>query len=291
ANTDGGDEIQLTNFGRALSSKVKLLSQRRFSATSRDGSEVEAWVIPPVGMKKGKKYPALLNIHGGPFSQYGNRLSDEFQIYAASGYAVIYSNPRGSSGYSEAWGRAIRGPQAEDPGTGWGGVDYEDLMAVVDEAIKRFSFIDPQKLGVMGGSYGGYMTSWIVGHTSRFKAACSERACNNMYTMSWTSDIGHFFQSYVGASHLDDADEYLRQSPITYAGQIETPLLIIHSERDLRCPIEQGEQMFVALRMRKKEVEFVRFPGSSHELSRSGSPYQRSERFKVILKFFDRHLK
>lgn len=290
--TASPEESRIVDGGTAFQKKVKLVSPRRFTATSKDGSEVEAWVMPPAGFVKGRKYPALLNIHGGPFTQYGNRFFDEFQIYAGAGYAVVYANPRGSSGYSEGWGRAIRGPQAQpDPGSGWGGVDFEDLMAVVDEAVRRFDFIDGKRFGVLGGSYGGYMTSWIVGHTDRFRAACSERACNNLLTMSWASDIGHFFKGYLGPSHLEDPEEYLRQSPITHADDIKTPLLILHSEKDLRCPIEQAEQLFVALRMRGQPVEFVRFPGSSHELSRSGPPYQRVERFKIILEFFDRHLK
>src|SRR5437762_3264739 len=125
----------------------------------------------PTEFEPGIRYPTLLNIHGGPFTQYGNRFFDEFQVQVGAGYVVLYANPRGSSGYAESWGRAIRGPKAEiEPGSGWGGLDYDDLMAVVDEALKQFTFIDPERLGVLGGSYGGYMTSWIVGHTNRFQA-------------------------------------------------------------------------------------------------------------------------
>jgi dipeptidyl aminopeptidase/acylaminoacyl peptidase len=203
---------------------------------------------------------------------------------------VLYANPRGSSGYSQAWGRAIRGEHAPDPGSGWGGVDHEDVMGVLDTALERFDFIDPDRLGVLGGSYGGFLTTWIVAHTDRFKAACSERAVNNRYTSSWTSDIGPWFSAYLGVTHLDDPDEYLRQSPITFADRITTPLLILHSENDLRCPIEQAEQLFVMLRMLRREVDFVRFPGEGHELSRSGSPRHRQQRFEVILEFFGRHL-
>src|SRR5262245_783408 len=137
----------------------------RFTAVSADGSEVEAWLMRPVGFGPGRRFRVLLNIHGGPFSQYGNKFFDEFQVFAAAGYAVLYSNPRGSSGYSEEWGRAIRGPV--EGGPGWGSVDYEDVIAVVDEALRRFDFCDPDRVGVLGGSYGGYMTSWIVGPTDR----------------------------------------------------------------------------------------------------------------------------
>src|SRR5204862_1827861 len=143
----------------AFTSARDLVEPERFTATSSDGAEVEAWLVRPVDFDPARTYPALLNIHGGPFTQYGNHFFDEFQVQAGAGYAVVYSNPRGSSGYSEAWGRAINGPVAGGPG--WGTRDYEDLMAVADEAVRRFDFVDPERLGVMGGSYGGYMTAWI----------------------------------------------------------------------------------------------------------------------------------
>lgn len=289
----GGAQTKETRLPESigLHEDIDLVSPVGFTATSADGNEVQAWCMKPSGLEEGRKYPMLLNIHGGPFSQYGNKFFDEFQVYAGAGYAVVYSNPRGSSGYPEAWGRAIRGPKSdEDPGSGWGGVDFDDLMAVVDEAIARFSFIDPERLGVIGGSYGGFMTSWIIGHTDRFKAAVSERAVNNQLSMCWTSDLGPYFRSYFGPTYLEDPDEYLRMSPITYVDNIDTPVLILHSENDLRCPISQGEELFTALRLLGKEVEFVRFPGESHELSRSGAPAHRLERFQIILDWFARKL-
>jgi dipeptidyl aminopeptidase/acylaminoacyl peptidase len=266
-----------------------LLEPERFTAVSADGSEVDAWLVRPSGFQAGTRYPVLLNIHGGPFTQYGNHFFDEFQVYAGAGYAVVYSNPRGSSGYSETWGRAIRGPVADGPG--WGTVDYEDLTAVMDEALRRFDFLDPERTGVLGGSYGGYMTSWIVGHTNRFRAACSERAVNNLYTSAGSSDVFWAFKGYFGAYAHEAPDEWLKHSPAIYARQIETPLLILHSEDDLRCNVEQAEHLFVTLRLLGKEVEFVRFPGESHELSRSGSPVHRVMRFELILDWFDRYLK
>ena len=288
----GDDERRLTHLGHDPLAGPALAAPERFTATAPDGTEVEAWVMRPAGLEVGHRYPTLLNVHGGPFAQYGNHLFDEFQIQSAAGYVVLYANPRGSSGYGDAWGRAIRGPNVdEDPGSGWGGVDYDDVMAVVDEAVARFDFVDPDRLGVLGGSYGGFMTSWIIGHTDRFKAACSERAVNDMRTMSWTSDIGTYFQKgYVGRSHLEDPDEYARQSPVTYVDAIRTPLLILHSENDLRCPIEQAEQLFVALKLLDRTVEFVRFPGEGHELSRSGAPRHRVQRAEIVLEFFARHL-
>lgn len=293
AAPSGGGERQLTTIGRAFVERVTPSLPERFVATSADGTEVEAWIIRPSSLEPGVRYPTLVNIHGGPFTQYGQRLFDEFQIQAEAGYAIVYSNPRGSSGYGEAWGRAIRGPKAAvDPGTGWGSVDFEDVMAVTEEAVRRFDFVDGDRLGVLGGSYGGYMTSWIVGHSDRFKAACSERAVNNMLSSCWTSDIGPFFDSgYLGVSYLDDPAELLRVSPVSYVKNITTPLLILHSENDLRCPVEQAEQLFVALRLLGRDVEFHRFPGESHELSRAGAPKHRVQRMELLLDFFDRHLK
>ena len=283
------DERQLTSIGREFAAGRELVAPERFTAVSKDGTEVEAWIARPAGFEEGKRYPVLLNIHGGPFTQYGNGFFDEAQVYAGGGYAVVYSNPRGSSGYSEEWGRAIMGPG--ELGPGWGTVDYEDLMAVVDTALERYDFCDPERLGVIGGSYGGYMTSWIVSHTNRFKAACSERAVNQLVSMYGSSDIGWVFKGYHGAFVHDDVETYLQISPWTYAKQIETPLLILHSENDLRCNIEQAEQLFTTLRLLKKDVELVRFPAESHELTRSGNPAHRVQRFELVLEWFDRYLK
>ena len=281
-------ERRLTEVTRAFTDGRELAESERFTAVSADGAEIEAWLIRPVGFEPGRRYPVLLNIHGGPFTQYGNTFFDEFQVYAGAGYVVLYSNPRGSSGYSEQWGRAIRGPV--EGGPGWGTVDYEDLIAVVDEALQRFEFCDPERLGVLGGSYGGYMTSWIVGHTDRFRAACSERAVNNFVLEGGASDIGWAVKGYVGAHWFEAPDVYLKISPATYAANITTPLMILHSEDDLRCPIGNAEDLFAILRLLKRDVEFVRFPAESHELTRSGSPTHRVMRFEAILDWFERHL-
>jgi dipeptidyl aminopeptidase/acylaminoacyl peptidase len=268
---------------------AQLVAPERFTARSNDGSEVEAWVVRPVDFEEGKRYPVLLNIHGGPQTQYISSFFDEFQVLAGAGYAVVFANPRGSSGYTDAWSGAIRGPLADGPG--WGTVDYEDLMAVMDTALERFDFLDPERTGVLGGSYGGYMTSWIVGHTNRFKAACSERAVNNLYTAMGSSDVFWAFKGYFGKFAHEAVDEWLERSPSLYADKIETPLLILHSEGDLRCSVEQAEHLFIVMRLLGKEVEFVRFSGESHELSRSGSPIHRVQRFEVLLDWFDRYLR
>jgi dipeptidyl aminopeptidase/acylaminoacyl peptidase len=287
-----GEPRQLTDFTSSFLARQRVAQPERFVAVAADGTEVEAWIIRPLDAVDGERYPTLLNVHGGPFTQYGFRIFDEFQVQAEAGYAVLYTNPRGSSGFGEAWGRAVRGPKATpDPGTGWGGCDFDDVMAVVDAAVDRYDFVDPDRLGILGGSYGGFMTSWVIGHTDRFKAAVSERAVNNMFTMSWTSDLGPVFdRSYQGVDYLVDPEELLRQSPITYVNDMHTPVLVLHSENDLRCPIEQGEQLFTALRLLGRDVEFVRFPGESHELSRAGAPKHRVQRFEIILDFFGRKL-
>ncbi len=296
AGVSGGSDAErrLTRVGESFRAGRDLSAAERFTATSADGTEVEAWIMRPAAFEPGAKYPTLLNIHGGPFSQYDVGFFDEFQVYAGGGYAVVFCNPRGSSGYSEEWARAIRGAgtgAADDPGPGWGSVDYEDCMAAVDEAARRFDFVDGERLGVIGGSYGGFMTSWIVGHTDRFKAAVSERAVNHFVSQWGSSDFGWDFKGYTGDFLYENVEAYLKMSPATYAENIHTPLLILHSENDLRCPIEQGEHLFVTLRLLKRPVEMVRFPVESHELTRSGNPAHRVQRFRIVLEWFDRYLK
>jgi dipeptidyl aminopeptidase/acylaminoacyl peptidase len=283
-----GAARQLTDLAAGLRSTVLIGEPQHFAVPTADGEHVDAWYLPPAADDRNA---TLVNIHGGPFAQYTVGFFDEFVLQAGAGYGVLWCNPRGSSGRSEAWGRAIRGPRcAIDPGSGWGGVDADDVLAVVDEAIVRFG-LDPQRIGVLGGSYGGFLTSWLIGHTDRFAAACSERAVNNQLSMMWTSDIGVRFQrGYVGPDHLDEPEEYLRMSPITYVKAVTTPLLIVHSDGDLRCPVSQAEELWTALRLLGREVEMLRFPGSSHELSRSGPPKQRVWRAEAILDFFAKYL-
>ena len=286
-----GEERRLTSIGARFGEGHDLSTPERFTAIAPDGAEVEAWIMRPAGFAPAARCPTLLNIHGGPFTQYGNHFFDEFQVETGAGYAVIYANPRGSSGYSEAWGQAIRGPKAQvAAGSGWGGVDYDDLMAVTEEAVRRFDFVDGDRLGVLGGSYGGYMTSCIISRTERFKAAVSERSANDLLDLETFSDFAGAFRTEVGPTHLEDPDEYRRMSPIEHVQTMTTPLLILHSENDLRCPVAQAEALFVGLRMLERDVEMVLFPGEGHELSRSGAPKHRVRRFEIILEFFDRYL-
>jgi dipeptidyl aminopeptidase/acylaminoacyl peptidase len=283
APAPGDGERALTDLNRAWRSEVALAPPERFRY-ERAGASVDGWVMRPVGAEPGRRYPVLLNVHGGPHAQYGVGFFDEFQVYAGAGYAVLFTNPRGSRGYGEAFARAVVGD--------WGGVDAADVMAGLDEALRRFDFLDGERLGLLGGSYGGFMTSWIVGHSARFRAACSERAVNDQRTMFGTSDIGHLFNATElgGARPWEDPVRYAERSPLTYAPRITTPLLIVHSEEDYRCPIEQAEQLFVALKTLGREAMLVRFPGENHKLSRSGTPRHRLERFRIILDWFARYL-
>jgi len=281
-HADGTGEKQLTDLNREWKAKVALARPERWRY-ERAGFTLDCWVMKPYGYEPGQRYPALLNIHGGPHTQYGHNFFDEFQVYAGAGYAVIYTNPRGSQGYGEAFTRAVHGD--------WGGGDFADMIAGLDVALSQCPFINPERLGIMGGSYGGFLTSWAVGHTQRFKAACSERAVNNVYTLFGTSDIGaSFLEAQSGALPWDDMQWYIDHSPLTYAKNITTPLLILHAEDDLRCGIEQAEQLFTALKRQRKEVLFVRFPDENHEMSRSGKPRHRLERFRYVLDWFAKHL-
>ncbi len=281
-DADGTGERQLTDLNRAWKAEVALSRPERFRY-ERAGHQLDCWVMKPFGFEPRQRYPVLLNIHGGPHTQYGHNFFDEFQVYAGAGYVVLYTNPRGSQGYGEGFTRAVLGD--------WGEGDFADVMAGVDEALRRCDFIDPERLGVLGGSYGGFLTSWTVGHTNRFKAACSERAVNNAHALFGTSDIGHsFFEPQSGYLPWENMQWYIDHSPLTYAKNIATPLLIVHSEDDLRCPMEQAEQLFVALKKQRKEVLFVRVPDENHELSRSGKPRHRLERFRLILEWFAKYL-
>ncbi|MEO8539573.1 MAG: S9 family peptidase [bacterium] len=284
-NLETGSQKQLTDFNRSLREEVDFQRAEKFAVGTDSGTEVDCWLMKPAGFEEGHAYPVILAVHGGPFGQYGETFFDEFQIYAAAGYGVVFCNPRGSSGQDTAFSRAVVGDM--------GGPDYRDVMAALDAALERAPWADRDRLGIMGGSYGGFMTSWTIGHTNRFKAAISERAVNDWYSMQGASDIGGTFnRQYLGADATiqENLEAVLRQSPLTYAKNIETPVLILHSEVDLRCPISQAEQLFVVLKQRRKDVEFVRFPDEDHELSRAGRPSHRVDRFNVILDYWKRKL-
>lgn len=243
-----------------------------------EGAIIQTWIIKPPYYKEGIKYPMLLQIHGGPRGQYGYTWFHEMQVLAAQGYIVVYANPQGSQGYGHEFAQAIQGKWAEPA--------FSDLMSITDYMIES-GVIDESKLFVTGGSYGGYMTNWIVAHTNRFKAAVTQRSVTNLETFFACSDIGWDLKNEFDGAPWENPDAYKKWSPITYAEDIDTPLLIIHSENDLRCPMEQAEQLYVRLKYEDKKVKFLRYPEESHGLSRGGRPDRRIHRLNALIEWFD----
>lgn len=273
---------KLTSFNKKALENIELSRPESFTYKSVDDWTVHGWIMKPVGFEERKKYPLILEIHGGPHTMYANTYFHEMQMLAAQGFAVLYVNPRGSHGYGQQFVDAVRGD--------YGGKDYEDLMAAVDYALETFDFIDETRLGVTGGSYGGFMTNWIVGHTNRFKAAVTQRSISNWISFYGVSDIGYYFNEWQHLLDKNDFEGLWKISPLRYVDQIETPLLILHSEEDLRCPIEQAEQLYIALKHRRKTTKLIRFPKSNHELSRSGIPNLRMRRLHYIKDWFIEYL-
>ena len=274
---------QLTDANGALFGEVELVTPEAFTFAGAEGWEIQGWLMKPAGFADGERYPLVLDIHGGPHTAYGEMFFFEFQVLAAQGQGVLFINPRGSTGYGEHFTMASN----DD----WGGNDYRDLMLGMDAAIDRAPWIDPARLGVTGGSFGGYMTNWIITQTDRFAAAVTQRSVSNMVSKWGVSDIGyHGNDLQWGGPPWENMQFYLDRSPLTHVTKVVTPLLIIHSERDYRCPIEQGEQLFTALKYLRREVQMVRFPDEGHELSRSGQPLHRLERLQRIAGWFRDHL-
>lgn len=275
-----GHEQRLTSFNEELATDLR--PTERF-AVDRDGVTIDAWAMCPDG---DGPWPVLLNVHGGPTGQYADIFFDEFQVYADAGYLVVGSNPRGSSGRGTDWARAVVGT--------WGdadSIDMLDLRAVVDATLARFSAADRDRIGIMGGSYGGFATARIIARDRRFASAIVERALLAWESFAGTSDIGAYFdRMFLQASPPHDWELLHAASPLVLAADVAVPTLVLHSEEDWRCPIEQAEQYFVALLRAGVEAELLRFPGEGHELSRSGSPRHRVERFEAILDWHARHL-
>ncbi|NLL37872.1 MAG: S9 family peptidase [Fretibacterium sp.] len=277
-----GVEKQLTNFnGPALAGK-DLSAPEHVRLENGTPEGLDCWYMRPLGFEVGKKYPTLLHIHGGPKMAFGDVFVHEMQCWAAEGFVVLFCNPRGSDGKGDAFAD-IRGR--------YGTVDYDDLMFFTDWAVEMLPFVDRDRMGVTGGSYGGFMTNWIVGHTDRFRAAVTQRGICNWVSMAGLSDIGYFFvPDQQGADLWSDVEKLWWHSPLKYADQVRTPTLIIHSDEDYRCELSQGLQFFTALRRNGAEVRICVFKGENHELSRSGSPSPRLARLREIVCWFKEKL-
>jgi dipeptidyl aminopeptidase/acylaminoacyl peptidase len=283
STTSNAELRRLTGFNDDLFNSLALATPEYMPYTGAEGWPMDGWILKPRKFDPAKKYPLIVEIHGGPATQYGYGFFHEMQVLVAAGYVVLYTNPRGSIGYGRDFSLAVRGA--------WGEKDSLDIMAGVDALLQK-GYIDEQRMGVTGGSYGGFMTNWLIGHTDRFKAAVTQRSVVNLASDFGSCDFGWTFaDDELETTPWDDLDAYMHMSPIKYVKQMHTPLLILHSEQDLRCNIEQAEQLFAALKYLGREVLFVRFEGQSHGLSRGGHPKLRVRRLELILDWFEKYLK
>lgn len=277
-------ENQITFFNEWVVKEKKLSKPQRITFNTKEGMEIEGWIMKPIDFDETKKYPSILDIHGGPKTVYsGEVFFHEMQYWSNIGYVVMFCNPRGSDG---------RGNEFADIRGKYGTIDYEDIMEFVNVVIENFSFIDKDRLGVTGGSYGGFMTNWIIGHTNRFKAAASQRSIANWISKFGTTDIGYYFvEDQQAATPWTNFEKLWFHSPMKYADRVKTPTLFIHSEEDYRCWLAEGLQMFTSLKYNGVEAKLVMFRGENHELSRSGKPKHRIRRLKEISDWFDKYLK
>ena len=275
-----GTQTRIADFNRKLWSQLNLTAPEEINYSSFDGKRIQGWIQKPPDFDAQKKYPLILNIHGGPHAAYGWVFDHEFQWMAAKGYIVLYVNPRGSTSYGQEFGNII---QYRYPGD-----DYRDLMAGVDELLKR-GYVDPKKLGVTGGSGGGVLTNWIIAHTDRFAAAVSQRDISNWASWWYTADFTLFQPNWFKAPPFEDSQDYSNRSAITFVKNIHTPVLFVLGESDYRTPQDSGgEQLFRALKYMRRPTAMVVFPRETHELSRSGEPWHRIERLEHIVNWFDK---
>ena len=272
---------KLTTFNEEINKKYKISKPEIFDFTTNEDT-TKGFVIYPVDYDKNKTYPAILDIHGGPKTVYGNVFYHEMQVWANMGYFVFFTNPHGSDGYGNVFAD-IRGK--------YGTVDYNDLMNFTDYVLEKYS-IDKKRVGVTGGSYGGYMTNWIIGHTDRFACAASQRSISNWISKFGTTDIGYYFNADQNqATPWQFHDKLWWHSPLKYADKAKTPTLFIHSEEDYRCWLAEGLQMFTALKYHGVEARLCMFRGENHELSRGGKPKHRVRRLTEITNWFEKYLK
>lgn len=275
-------KIFTINPNKDLLKNLRIVKPEKITFRGTKGRKIHGWLLKPPGFRKNRKYPLIVEVHGGPHAQYPNSYFHEFQALAGAGYIVFYSNPHGSQGYGEKLAKELV--------NNWGKPDYRDIMKGLDEISKK-RFIDKKRMGVTGGSYGGFMTNWIIGHTNIFKAACTQRCVSNLISMVGTSDGGFMMSREFQGPWWKNFDNYWEMSPIKFVKKMKTPLLIIHSESDMRTPIEQAEQLYIALKLQKRDTKFLRYPEESHGLSRGGRPDRRIHRLKNIIDWFDRYLK
>ncbi len=285
ADAAGGNERRLTDLNTGWLAGVFVQPHRGFWYESFDGRRVQGWLIEPVGYRAGQTQPLAVEIHGGPHSMWGpgeQTMWHEFQFLAANGFFVLYTNPRGSSGYGYDFKYLIQ--------RAWGDGPMRDVLTAVDTIVAR-GVVDPERMVVTGGSYAGYLTAYLVGHDHRFAAAVAQRGVYDLATFFGEGNAWRLVPFEFNAYPWEDPEVLRRESPITYAHQIETPLLIIHSDRDLRTGVSQSEMLYRTLKVLKKPVEYVRYPREGHELSRSGEPLLRIDRLLRILEFFQRYVR
>jgi dipeptidyl aminopeptidase/acylaminoacyl peptidase len=277
-----GAQKRLTNVNEKLFSELNLTSPEEIWYQTFDGRKIQTWVQKPPGFDPGKKYPLIMDIHGGPHAAHGYVFFHEIQYMAAKGYVVLYPNPRGSTSYDEAFGNII---QYHYPGD-----DFKDLMTGVDELVRR-GYIDEKHMGVTGGSGGGLLTNWVVTHTDRFAGAVAQRDIADWATWWYDADVTLFQPEWFRKPPFEDPQDYRDRSPITYINNVKTPLMLILGDADSRTPPDAGgAEMFRALKFRKIPTAMIRFPGETHELSRSGKPWHRVERLHHIVNWFDIYL-
>ncbi|MFB5266369.1 S9 family peptidase [Paenibacillus enshidis] len=278
-----GGVRKLTDRNAEMMGQLEISIPEPFWYETEDGLSVQAWIMKPPQLQPGDKAPLILQIHGGPHAMYTGAYSHEMQSLAAQGYAIVFTNPRGSFGYGQDFAKACRGD--------FGGGDYRDMMQGLDEALRRFDFVDSTRLGVTGGSYGGLMTNWIVSHSDRFQAAVTQRCISNWLSFYGMSDIGiSYTEGIVGGNPWDDHELLWHQSPLAHVKNIKAPLLIIHGEQDMRCPIEQADQLYVALKRLGKETMLIRYPNSNHSLLKTGKPSYRVDVLEQVNQWFSRYL-
>ncbi len=280
-----GESKRITTIHDKWLDEVQVAPTREIRYAAPDGQEIQGWIVEPPDFDPAEKWPLALNVHGGPHVMWtpaAHAMWLEWQLHAARGYVVFFCNPRGSDGYGDAFRTAIQND--------WGEADMDDILSGVDAVVAE-GYIDPKRMAVTGGSYGGFMTAWIIGHDQRFAAAVSQRGVYQLMSFYGTSDVPRLIEGEFETMAFDDPDKMWKYSPFAYVRNMKTPVLLIHSDNDFRVPISDAEQLFTALKKLNRKVEFVRYPREGHELSRSGEPKHRIDRLERMTGWFDKYCK